>query len=70
MEMQHFTVTGMSCAACSANVEKSVARLEGVETVQVNLLTKRMSVHYHPDTVDTGAIIRAVEKSGPPIAMY
>ena len=53
MQTHYFTVTGMSCAACSANVEKAVGRLAGVETVQVNLLTKRMAVTYNPDTVTT-----------------
>ena len=54
----------MSCAACSANVEKAVGRLAGVETVQVNLLTKRMAVTYNPDTVTTHTIIQTIEKIG------
>ena len=64
MKTQYFTVTGMSCAACSAHVEKSVAKLDGVETVQVNLLTKRMLVRYNSDAIDTDTIVRAVEKGG------
>ena len=64
MQTQNFTVTGMSCAACSANVEKAVGRLAGVETVQVNLLTKRMAVTYNPDTVTTHTIIQTIEKIG------
>ena len=64
MQTQNFTVTGMSCAACSANVEKAVGRLAGVETVQVNLLTKRMAVKYNPEAVDEHTIIQTVEKSG------
>ena len=54
----------MSCAACSANVEKAVSRLAGVETVQVNLLTNRMTVTYNPDTVTTHTIIQTIEKIG------
>ena len=64
MQTHYFTVTGMSCAACSANVEKAVGRLVGVETVQVNLLTKRMAVTYNPDTVNPHAIIQTIEKIG------
>ena len=64
MQTHYFTVTGMSCAACSANVEKAVGRLVGVETVQVNLLTKRMTVNYNPDTVNPHAIIQTIEKIG------
>lgn len=64
MQTHYFTVTGMSCAACSANVEKAVSRLAGVETVQVNLLTKRMAVTYNPDTVTTHTIIQTIEKIG------
>ena len=64
MQTQYFTVTGMSCAACSANVEKAVKRLAGVETVQVNLLTKRMAVTYNPDTVNAHTIIQTIEKIG------
>lgn len=64
MQTHYFTVTGMSCAACSANVEKAVGRLAGVETVQVNLLTKRMAVTYNPDTVTTHTIIQTIEKIG------
>ena len=64
MQTRYFTVTGMSCAACSANVEKAVSRLDGVETAQVNLLTKRMAVSYNPDTVNANTIIQAIEKRG------
>ena len=64
MQTRYFTVTGMSCAACSANVEKAVSRLDGVEMAQVNLLTKRMAVSYNPDTVNADTIIQAIEKRG------
>ena len=42
--MKQYDVTGMSCAACSARVEKAVSALEGVESCAVNLLTNSMSV--------------------------
>ena len=64
MQTQYFTVTGMSCAACSANVEKAVGRLDGVETAQVNLLTKRLVVTYNPDTIDSNTIIQTIKKIG------
>ncbi|MEL3907148.1 MAG: heavy metal translocating P-type ATPase [Treponema sp.] len=64
METYYFTVTGMSCAACSANVEKAVARLEGVDTVQVNLLTQRVTVVFNTDILSTETVISTVEKSG------
>lgn len=43
---KHFTVTGMNCAACQANVEKAVSRIEGVSSVSVNLLSGAMAINY------------------------
>ena len=43
---QKFDVTGMTCSACSAHVEKAVCKLEGVRAVQVNLLSNSMQVEY------------------------
>ena len=52
--MERFRVTGMSCAACSARVEKVVSALPGVETVSVNLLTGSMGVEFaSPATEET-----------------
>ena len=42
--MEHFDITGMSCAACSSRVEKAVGSLEGVQECTVNLLTNSMIV--------------------------
>ena len=42
--MEQYTVTGMSCAACSARVEKVVSQLEGVTSCSVSLLTNSMGV--------------------------
>ena len=44
--MEKFNVTGMSCAACSAHVEKAVAAVPGVTDVAVSLLTNQMRVEY------------------------
>ena len=59
--MQQFTVTGMSCAACSARVEKAVSALADVSSCSVNLLTGTMQVD-GAATAET--IIAAVEKAG------
>ena len=61
---QKFQVTGMTCSACSANVEKSVSKLEGVQKVNVNLLTNSMTVDFDTALTGDGAIIKAVEKAG------
>lgn len=61
--MERFSVTGMSCAACSAHVEKAVAALPGVQSVAVSLLTNSMGVEYEgPATAQD--ICRAVEQAG------
>ncbi len=59
--MQQFDVFGMTCAACSARVEKAVNALDGVESCAVSLLTNSMSVE---GTQKAEAIIKAVEKAG------
>lgn len=61
---QKFDITGMSCAACSARVDKCVASLEGVENVSVNLLKNDMVVSFDSNKLDAQTIISAVEKSG------
>ena len=43
-----FDVKGMTCAACSAHVDKSVRKLDGVKTVNVSLLTNSMEVDFDP----------------------
>ena len=59
--MEQYNVTGMSCAACSARVEKAVRGVEGVTEVSVNLLTNSMIVE---GSADSSAIIAAVEQVG------
>ncbi len=59
--MQKFKVTGMSCAACSARVEKAVCGLDGVSECNVNLLTGDMTVN---DGIDAQAVIDAVINAG------
>lgn len=59
--MKCYDVTGMSCAACSAHVEKAVSKVAGVDEVTVSLLTNSMKVE---GTAPEDEIIRAVEKAG------
>ena len=59
--MQKFRVTGMTCAACSARVEKAVSSVCGVDSCTVNLLTNSMGVE---GTATADEIIKAVEKAG------
>ena len=59
-----FDVKGMTCAACSAHVEKSVRKLEGVSDVSVSLLTNSMEVQFDPAAVTPQAICRAVASGG------
>ena len=59
--MAQYTVTGMSCAACSARVEKAVSKVEGVTGCSVSLLTNSMGVE---GSASPEAIIKAVEDAG------
>lgn len=59
--MQQYTVTGMSCAACSARVEKAVSKVDGVTSCSVSLLTNSMGVE---GSACDSAIIKAVEEAG------
>ena len=59
-----YDVTGMSCAACSARVQKCVSALPGVEVCSVNLLKNSMVVTYDDKALSAGQIVAAVEKAG------
>ncbi len=59
-----FNVTGMSCAACSARVEKAVSHVQGVQSVTVNLLKNSMTVEFSPEATSEGKIIQAVIDAG------
>ena len=61
---QTFNVTGMSCSACSAHVEKSVLKLNGVKDVSVNLLAASMKVDYDEAVLTSDEICKAVEQAG------
>lgn len=59
--MEQYNVTGMSCAACSARVEKAVSKVPGVTACSVSLLTNSMGVE---GTASPDAVVRAVEEAG------
>ncbi|MDD6345839.1 MAG: heavy metal translocating P-type ATPase [Oscillospiraceae bacterium] len=59
--MEQYNITGMSCASCSARVEKAVSSVKGVTSCSVNLLTNSMAVE---GTASTESIISAVQKAG------
>ena len=61
---QQFNVTGMTCSACSAHVERAVSKVEGVSAVSVNLLANNMMVTYDEATTDAQTIIQAVVDGG------
>ena len=64
MQKTMFDITGMTCSACSARVEKTVAAMDGVSSVSVNLLSNHMSVTYDENVVTADDIIKAVEGAG------
>ena len=64
MMTEQFAVTGMTCAACSAHVEKAVSRLSGVQSAPVNLMLGSMTVTYDEKAVTEGDIIDAVKAAG------
>ncbi len=61
---ERYDVTGMTCAACSARVEKSVSALPGVRQCTVNLLKNSMVVDYDDKALSSAQIVAAVEKAG------
>ena len=61
---QKFDVTGMTCSACSAHVEKAVNKLEGVRRAEVSLMTNSMNVEYDEAALAPESIIQAVVQAG------
>ncbi|QAT49617.1 copper-translocating P-type ATPase [Caproiciproducens sp. NJN-50] len=57
-------ITGMSCAACSARIEKKLSRMEGVRNAGVNLTTEKATVEYDPSAVRVKDLVGAVESLG------
>ena len=61
---QNFKVTGMTCAACSAGIQKTVGKMNGVKKAEVSLMGESMAVDFDENTVSAGQIIAAVEGLG------
>lgn len=64
MKQEEYIISGMSCAACSASVQRVVSRLEGVESCDVNLITGKMTVSYDEEKTGQADFTRVVEKAG------
>ena len=64
MNSSTFIIEGMSCAACSSAVERSVKKLDGIKRAEVNLTTKKLSVEWDSTLTNKDNIITAVTKSG------
>lgn len=64
VKTEKYNVTGMTCAACQANVTRCVKKLEGVEDVNVNLLANSMAVSYDESRLKPENIINAVQAAG------
>ena len=61
---EKYSISGMSCAACSSRVNKAVRVLKGIKEVNVNLLTNSMVVSYDEKVINSNKIIEAVKKAG------
>ena len=70
MKNEKFSITGMSCSACSAAVTRAVSKLDGVENVNVNLLTNSMETEYDETKTNSKKIISAVKKAGYGAKLY
>src|SRR5674476_993949 len=64
MDKETLKITGMTCAACSARIEKVVSKMEGVEQISVNLATEKATVSYDPSLTDVSSIKAKIEKTG------
>lgn len=60
-EIKNYSITGMTCSACSARIERVVSNIDGINACSVNLLTNSMQVK---GNVDSATIVQAVEKAG------
>ncbi|MBQ6394755.1 MAG: cation-translocating P-type ATPase, partial [Atopobiaceae bacterium] len=64
LEKEHFDITGMTCAACSARVSRAASAIEGVSEANVNLLKNSMELVYDGDPRTVEQVVAAIEKAG------
>ena len=64
MKKEKFEIQGMTCSSCSAHVEKAVRKLEGVNSVEVNLISNNMVVEFDENKLSSELIIKAVSGAG------
>ncbi|SHK32190.1 Cu+-exporting ATPase [Hathewaya proteolytica DSM 3090] len=64
MKIEKFSISGMTCASCQANITRNIEKLRGVEKVSVNLLANQMSVEYDEDLIESEDIEKAVTNIG------
>lgn len=64
MKTEKFEISGMTCSSCVAHVEKSVKKLQGIQQVQVNLLTNSMTVSFDENAIGSENIEKSVEDAG------
>ena len=64
MKEDRYAVTGMSCAACSAHVQRAVSKVGGVDSAEVNLATETLQVEYDESAINIQAIHKAVNDLG------
>ncbi len=67
---EKFTVTGMTCSACSAGIERTVQKLDGVNTAEVSLMGESMTVEYDEQKLKREEIVQAVEELGYGVEAY
>ena len=61
---EKYNIGGMTCSACSAHIEKSIKKLNGIKDVNVNLLQNNMTVEYDESLINSNDIIKTIDKSG------
>lgn len=64
MKKDTLKITGMTCAACSARIEKVIGKMEGIEEISVNLATEKAAISYDQEKTDLHEIIERIEKVG------
>lgn len=64
MKKETLKITGMTCAACAARIEKVVGKMDGIDEISVNLATEKAMVSYDPDKIGLPKIREKIEKAG------